>query len=137
MISRRFLQAMAILAVVLESIIPVQAKDSGRGEASNTDRSFGNTVNLQKDIIQAEANQLVALFAQSLPEGVFEHVRLTMADEMEAGRAKTLEDAYILAVDQHFKVTVDNYSKLGMSRDDWLWLLTVRSKPQEYSQEAK
>jgi hypothetical protein len=137
MIPRRFLQAMAILAVVLESIIPVQAMDSGRGEASNTDRSLGNTVNLQKEIVQSEANQLVALFAKSLPEGVFERVRLTMADEMEAGRAKTLEDAYILAVDQHFKVTVDNYSKLGLSRDDWLWLLTVRSKPQVYSQEAK
>lgn len=137
MISRRFIQAMAILAVVLESIVPVQAKDSGRGVASNSDRLLADTINVQREIVQAEANQAVASFAQSRPEGVFERVRLTMADELEAGRAKTLEDAYILAVDQHFKVTVDNYSKLGLSQDDWLWLINVRSKSQENSQGAK
>jgi len=127
MISKHILQTMAILAVVLGTTTPVQAKDGGAGDASNTHRTLGDTVNVQREIVRAEANQSVALFAQSRPDEVFERVRLTMADEIEAGRAKTLEDAYILAVDQHYKVTGDNYVKFGLSQSDWLWLLTLRN----------
>ena len=87
-------------------------------------------MDVQREIVQAEANQAVAAFAESKPQGVVERVRLTMADELEAGRAKSLEDAYVLAVDQHFKVTVDNYSKLGLGQDEWFWLLAEREKRQ-------
>ena len=126
--SKQFLQVVAFSVAVLGSPTLVQAKDHGDQDASNAYRVLGDTVNVQRVIVQTEANQLVAVFAESKPQDVFEHVRLTMADEIEAGRAQSLEDAYILAVDQHFKVTVDNYTKLGLGQEEWFWLLDEREK---------
>ena len=126
--SKRFLQVLAISATVLGSTTLVQTKDHRDQDASNTYRALGYEVNVERATIQAEAYQSVDVFAQSRPQEVFERVRLTMADELEAGRATSLEDAYILAVDQHFKVTVDNYSKLGLGQDEWFWLLVEREK---------
>ena len=125
---KRLLQVLALSVVMLGSPTLVQAKDHGDQVASDTYRALGDAVNVQSEIVQAEANQSVAVFAHSKPQEVFERVRLTMADVIEAGRAQSLQDAYILAVDQHFKVTVDNYSKLGLGQDEWFWLLVEREK---------
>lgn len=130
MISNRFLQALALSVVMVGSPTLVQAKNDDGRDASNIQSASARAVNVQREIVQAEANQSVAAFAQSKPLKVFELVRMTMADELEAGRTTSIEDAYILAVDQHFKVTVDNYAKLGLGQEEWFWLLIEREKRQ-------
>lgn len=83
---------------------------------------------LLRERIEADANKSISDFAETKPEFVFERVRYSMADFIEADLNVDLNLAYVLAVDFHFNVTAENYRDLGLSYQDFKYLKSRKTK---------
>jgi len=91
----------------------------------------------QKDRSAEEQVTLVVNeFAKSKPYAVFERVRNTMADVIELNAAMTLDQAYVIAVNIHYTVTVENYKSLGLSEGEYKLLSLGKSSPPSNSKRS-
>jgi len=95
------------------------AADSPRPEIEHSEEA-------ENSAVQAQANLTVLAFAKSKPPEVFERVRSTMADALETRAARSLEEAYVVAVYLHFNVSPENYRQLGLSDAEYRWLLSSK-----------
>lgn len=114
-------------AIALLTAQPAVAAEGGAHKiADQSSGSDQREAGSQSSRYEAEANLAVLAFAKTKPRAVFEAVRNTMADAIEAKIANSLEQANVIAVYLNFDVSADNYRKLGLSDDEYRWLMSIK-----------
>lgn len=128
------ISALALSTTIAASIAnPSMAADGIVIEHETTESKPEKLDEHRRDELTSKANRTVDDFKRFKPPEVFEQVRDTIADIMEAyGTSNTyltLDEAYVMAVALHYDVTASNYRSLGLSNEDFKWLKRNRGIP--------
>lgn len=80
----------------------------------------------RREEMEWETARAVDALKRIKPSDVFERVRDSMADILEAYATSdtylSIDRAYVMAVAVHYDVTVDNYKRLGLSDEEYKWV---------------
>jgi len=119
-------RAFQVFAFAVSMVVATASlANAASGSLGDSDRTMDQNPIVQggeTGAVQAEANLIVLAFAKTKPAAVFDRVRETMADAIEAKVASSLAQAYAIAVYLHYNVTADNYRQLGISEVEYRWL---------------